>query len=215
MEIITLPRLRLAQLQTLADDTLKITARFVQVADKQAQANTAYEQFKEAMKKDEANSNKKTLDRSRDALNSGFFAGVRSEQNFPHEAETQSTLNKVLKVTDKYGLMLNRLSYDEQTAETDNMVAELEAIDFGALAHLSRWIPLIKEANGSFKEGSEKYLNSKVSVEDQASATALAPTLEHELEGLYTLMFAHAQVSQDDELANAYKKLTALVDAYR
>ncbi|UXP32322.1 hypothetical protein N6H18_18445 [Reichenbachiella agarivorans] len=118
-------------------------------------------------------------------------------------------------ITDKYGLELSRLPYDEQTAQTDNMIAQLEAIDLSLLPAVQRWIALIKTANDNFKVTVVTYLKGQTEDSDTAAASIAAIPLGDALKALFTIHFAHAQVSKTDTLVNAYKELTFLVNSYR
>ncbi|MEQ8549279.1 MAG: hypothetical protein RIC03_15315 [Cyclobacteriaceae bacterium] len=73
MEIIRLPQMRLAQLQALTENTVTITQDLPEVAAQVAAVELALENFLKGMTKSNAASNKKTLDRTRDFLNSGFY----------------------------------------------------------------------------------------------------------------------------------------------
>lgn len=216
MEIISIPQLRLAQLQTLAERTLTIVKPITSLADPTVKVQAALDQFKEGMLKETTASDKKTLDKTRDGLISGFMFAIKSEEYYPSAtAETQTVLEQLKKILETYGFTVNRLSYDEQTAAIDNMLAEAEKIDLTGLEYFSRWIPHIKAANENFKSASKDYLESTVSDATTESASAAAPTLITELENLYTFLFAYATVSATDELVQAYQQLTALVDSYR
>ncbi|MEO1254215.1 MAG: DUF6261 family protein [Bacteroidota bacterium] len=216
MEIISIPQLRLGQLQTLTESTLKIAEPLTELADHVAKVKAEFATFMQGIQKDAAQSDKKTLDKTRDQFVSGFFFAVKSETYFPHvEQITKDAVAALSKLADKYGFEINRLSYDEQSAAVDNMIEEVEAINLTDLAHLSRWVAELKAANEAFKAAAKDFLTSTVEQSDTDSATQVAPRLTGELENLYTMLFAHAQVSGTDTLRQAYNELSALVDSYR
>lgn len=216
MEMIKLPQMRLAQLQALTESALTITEGLPEVAAQVVAIEQAFESFQQGMRKSNAASNKNTLDRTRDFLNSGFFKGVESEQLFPHnDAATKQAYTAVAAIASKYDYALNRLSYDEQTAKTDNMIVELEALDLSTLPQLGRWVALIKEANTAFKDLVKSYIEDKTEAENTAAASTAALPLQDALNSLFTILFAHVQISQTKPLITAYKELNTLVDTYR
>lgn len=216
MEMIKLPQMRLAQLQTLTAAALGIVKDLPEVAAQVTTIEQAFNEFQQGMLKTNAASNKRTLDRSRDLLNSGFFKGVESELLFPHEdAVSQQSVSEVSAIVDKYDYRLNRLTYDEQTAQTDNMIASLEALNLSSLPQIARWIALIKRANTEFKELVSAYIEDKTEAENTQAAGIAAIPLQDALNNLFTLLFAHAQISQTAPLTTAYQELGTLVDSYR
>lgn len=216
IKMISIPRLKLAQLQTLTESALSIASPIALVADQIAETQTVFDDFKEGLLKDQAASDKKTLDQTRDKLISGFMLGVKAENNFGHDdAGILTTLREVTRVADKYGTAIIRLSYNEQSARVDNMLEELSRIDLTNVPTVSRWIDPIRDANENFKVASTDYVKEIASTTQFASASTIAPDLLNKLEGLFTLLFAYAQVSPTEELTKTYAVLSTLVDSYR
>lgn len=215
MELIRLPQMRLAQLQNATERILDITQPIEVIADQVDAVSAAFTVFKQGMIKEQAISDKKTLDRNRDNLNSGLFKSVVAEELFPHEEPVKGLLNEVVKITGKYGYAINYLPYDEETAQVDNMLAELTALDLTPLPAIQRWIPLIAEANNTFKASSQNFLDQQATSSSISSATLLAKPLEDALNQLFTLLFAHIQISQAADLISVYKKLNILIEEYR
>lgn len=214
--MLSLPQLRLAQLQTLTEGVLQITQNLTEVSAQVEAVKAAYTSFQKGMTKATAASDKKTLDRTRDFLNSGFLKGVESEQLYPHtEADAQQALADVGAIASKYNYELSRLTYDEQTAETDNMITELEALDLSSLPHIERWVAVIKEANTAFKNLVKTYIEEKTAADNTEAATIAAIPLQDALSNLFTIHFAHVQISQTEALITAYQELNTLVDSYR
>ncbi|MEQ8546528.1 MAG: DUF6261 family protein [Cyclobacteriaceae bacterium] len=144
-----------------------------------------------------------------------LYKGVESEQLFPHSDEAaKQALTAVAAVADKYNYALSRLSYDEQTAQTDNMITELEALDLSTLSHLDRWVALIKEANTAFKDLVAAYIEDKTEAENTSAATIAAIPLQDALNNLFTIRFAHVQISQTEPLITAHQELNTLMASY-
>lgn len=215
MKMITVPKLRIAQLQTFTEGVLNITNGLTEVATQVAAVQTQFDTFKSGMTREAASSEKETLDRTRDSLNSGFFKQVEAEQLFAHESAAADLLSRVVRITSDYGFGLNRLSYDEQTAQTDNMLRELEALDLATLPGVARWLAPLKTANDNFKAVSEAYFKELTTSSETTAATKAAVPLTDALNNLFTILFAHAQISGSAELTTAYKELITLVGTYK
>ena len=216
MEMIKLPRVRMAQLQTLTEGVIQLTENLGEVAAQVQTVKTNFTNFKEGMIKNAAASNKKMLDRTRDRMIAGFFKSMDSEEVYPHtEPPVKTTLEKAVAVVDKYRYELNRMTYDEQTSETDNLLKELETIDLNILPAVQRWIVPMKTANDNFKQTVKSYLEEQTEASDTSAASAAAIPLEDALNALFTLLFAHVHVSKSETLIKAYKELITLVDSYR
>ncbi|UOB18673.1 DUF6261 family protein [Abyssalbus ytuae] len=215
MEAISIPQLRLGQLQTLTEQTLELTKGIEQVTTYVAAVEEAFEPFLAGMLKDSAESDKKPLDTIRDQYLSGLFIGVRSETHYPHDTAQLVVLEKLQHMADKYGFKISKLPYDEETAAIDNLLAELETVDLQGMPQLARWIEKIKAANEDFKASSKEYLEGTVRSSATKSATAVAPALVAALDNLYTMLFAYTTVTADETIATAYQELSELVDTYR
>ena len=171
MEMIKLPRVRVAQLQTLTEGVIQIVENLGEVAAQVQAVKTNFTNFKDGMTKNAAASNKKTLDRTRDLMNAGFFKSVESEELYPHtEPPIKTAVEKLVAIAKKYGFELNRMSYDEQTAETDNLLKELEEIDLNILPAIQRWVAPMKTANDNFKLTVKSYLEEQTEAGDTTAA---------------------------------------------
>lgn len=219
MEIIKLPRLRLAQLQTVTVMTIKLCKSLVAFASSVLAVENAFEPFKEGMKKHQTSAEKKSeLDVIRDTRLSGLFAAVFTENKFPNEDEAVKTSHaELLKIMDKYGTQIRKIPRDEETAEIDNLLEEIGQIDITPLesAGIPRWIPVIAAANDAYKQATDEYLSDSVQADATDPAGEHAPALEKALEKLYLEMFATIVLSPNDELINIYSKIEALVDSMR
>ncbi len=216
MDIISIPQLKLGQLQSLTESSLSITASLTAVVVERQKVEDAFNTFLEGMKKEGANSDKSTLDKTRDNLLAGFFFSVKAEEYFPNGDESvAAALKQLRELTESYGFKITRLPYDEETSAIDNLISRVEAIDLTTLGHVARWLELIKTANENFKEASKDYLEQRVDSAALDSASEAAPVLLTQLENLYTMLFANAKVSVDDAQIRAYSELSELVNTYR
>ncbi|MBN2639495.1 MAG: hypothetical protein JXR65_10480 [Bacteroidales bacterium] len=218
MEIINLPRLRVNQLQTLCENSLKICEPIVEIASATEKVKAASDAFATGMLKDKAFSGKKELDLLRDELLSGLIKSVHAEQQFPHEdAAAKAVVNSLVQAVNKYGTKIKRLPFDEETAAIDNLLADLATIDFLPLngSGLSRWIEPLKTANNEFKTAVQEYVSDLAEVSQTEAAYILAPALIDALEGMYTLLYANLKINPTDQLNTAYAELEQLVNSYR
>ncbi|MGB3466258.1 MAG: hypothetical protein WBA74_13350 [Cyclobacteriaceae bacterium] len=97
MEIITIPQLRLASLQTLTESSLDLAKPFDLLADPVAKVEATFERYKKGMQKEKTASEKKTYDKTRDALLSGFLMAVKAEEYYPSPSDQVTDNIKQLK----------------------------------------------------------------------------------------------------------------------
>lgn len=219
MDLIILPRLRLKELQSLGESSLEICMPLPEVEPATQAVSIAFTAFKQSMLKEAASAaSKYTIDKSRDHLISGFTYNVKAELYYPHnDNNVLDALNSVLHILAKYGTKITRLPLNEESAAIDNLMSELEQLDTTALDTngITRWIPLIGEANTMFKAAAHEYVADRVETAELDSATSLAPALMDALEGLYTLLFANVKVTKNATLVTAYNQLDDLVSALK
>ncbi|MDF1548749.1 MAG: DUF6261 family protein [Bacteroidales bacterium] len=218
MEIITLPRLRIAELQSLTEATLKICTPLTEVEEQKQQVEKEFTPFKEGVLKNKARAEKKTVDKERDRYSSGFFFDIKAETYYPYTDKAAiETVNKLKALSKKYGIKINGLPYNEETAAIDNCMEEAEKIDLSPLTSpaIGRWIPLIKEVNLRFKDMANDFVEESTAVATLESASAVAPELIHAIEELIIQIFSVIRVSPTDALKKAYSELETLVDSYR
>ncbi|TAJ06852.1 hypothetical protein DMA11_22360 [Marinilabiliaceae bacterium JC017] len=217
MELISLPRLRVKELQTVGEKSLSICAGIIEVEPAARKVETILEVYKKGVRKDQASAGeKKGLDKIRDRFVSGFTADLNAEMYFPHvDPVTVEALNRLQDLTQKYGTKITRLPYSEETAAVDNLLADLKEIDTQALDFkVARWVPLIEKANNDFKAADDAYIDEKVRADQTDAATSQAPELIEALENLYKLLFAHVQITGTEPILTAYAKLETLVKSY-
>lgn len=219
MDIIRLPRLRIPELQTLTESTLKICEPLTEMAEYREKVETEFTNFKEGVLKNYISAKEKTtIDKERDRYNSGFCYAIKSEFHYPYEdVNAIETINKLKDLYKKYGFKINRLPLNEETAALDNSMTEAEAIDLTPLPNttIGKWIPLIKEANQRFKEISGEIIQGSAEAAQLESATALAPELTVAIEKLIVQIFSAIHVTPSEALTKAYAELDTLVDSYR
>ncbi len=219
MELLSLPRLRNHQLQTVSENTIKICAELTQLKAPLETLTQKLDLFKGGMTKEQASAaSKKELDNARDVLVSGFIKGVRIESAFPYtDTTSKEAINALLKVVNNYGTGIARLSYNEESAALDNLLADISKLDITPLADsgLARWIPLIEQANNNFKEAVSDYISESAKSSAVESATDVAPALLDALEALYAMIYAYLKIENSEELKEAYTQLQILLESYK
>lgn len=219
IELLTLPRLRNHQLQTVSENSINICAGISQLEAPLTKVTEELDKFKIGMTKEKASAvNKKELDTDRDNLTANFVRSVNAESNFPYsDPAKKDTMKQLLKVVHSYGLKITRLSYNEESAALDNFINDVKKIDLAPLSEtgLARWIPLIENANNSFKSAVREYINDTSNTSLIESASAAAPGLMDALDGLFSMLYAYIKTDGSDELKKAYTQLQTLLDSYR
>lgn len=214
MEIIHLPRMRNQQLQTLAEESIRICQPLTEVQPALFKVKTNLDIFKSGMVKEQVSAaEKKGLDKVRDHLVSGLVHDVRAEAYFPHDQEKSETVNQALTVINKYGASIAKLPQKEETAAIDNLLYEMAQLDQIVLKEsaIARWIPLVKDANENFKRASGEFIDEKVDAAQIASASKQSVKLIEALEDLYVMLFAHVKVSDNEAIRLSYTKIENLV----
>lgn len=219
MILITLPGLRLGQLQTIGENSIDICKDIPEVAPEMAKVNSSFVAFKEGMLKDKASAAKKgKLDLKRDLVVSGFMNVVFEERKFPNEVAGMVDAHAaLLKIVKKYGLKIVRLRRVEETAAIDNLLADIAKLDIALLlpTGIPRWIPAIEAANGEYKKAAKEFVSDSTDDAAIKTASSLAPALEEALEDLYTMLFATIKRTPSEVLKKAYGDLETLIDSER
>ena len=125
-------------------------------------------------------------DGTRDNTWRGLFARVKSTLLSPVPEEVESS--KIIKrVFDLYGIV-HKLSYNEQTAATSNLIDDLEApanASHCSTISITAWVTLLKEQNNSFQnllnERNSEYAN-KISGDVKAARQIIDPLYEKMVE---------------------------------
>ena len=219
MKIISLPRLRLSNLQTLTLRLLEFCKGITQINEQTQKVEACFAPFSESMTKEEASAaDKQELDKVRDNLISGFFRDVSAELHFPHELpETVTAVSELHALLQKYGGRMIRQPLDMETATVINLLTEVEQLNLTALngEGLLRWPPLIKEANNKFIEASNTYISDTVESAELEAASKLAPTLIEAIEDLFKKLYAHVLISEDSQLTKLHTQLEELVESFK
>lgn len=217
IELITLPRLRTKQLQSVAEKSIDACKPLQELQPAIAQLTEKLTLLKAGMVKQEASASEKAnLDKKRDKLISGLFYQIKSEAYFPHE-NAEEKLQSLQSFQKKYGFAINRLPLDEQTATVDNMLAEAETLKLDNFAggRIQHWFPLILEANNDFRAASGEYVSEKVNAQGTDSASDVAPQLVEALELLIKSAFGLALLSGTPESKKAYQELEVIINSFR
>lgn len=215
MDIIHIPRLRNRELQTVGENSLRICSEITEVKPAYDKANATLESFIKGMQKEKLDGQQKSVyDKKRDKYTAGFINNIKYEKNFNHTDENAAVVVDLNNVISKY-TGVTRLPFNEQTAATDNMLQEVKTVigNNESFPNLTRWIPLIEETNNEFKEASSDLIKDKANLKETDAASEIVPQLTDDLQKLYTLMFAYAQIGSNDSIVKAYKELEVLIDS--
>ena len=215
--ILSVPRVRVGQLQSLAENALAICSRHGQLQTATEKVRAELTEFKAGMLRQPASAAVKAeLDKVRDRLITGLFFQIRAEEHFPHESpEDKVQMANLSALKKKYNSTITSLPLDEETAAVDNLLTELKAINIAQFANgrLQIWLPLILDANNKFKTAAQGYVADSAEAAGKASATAKAPKLMAALSAMFTMMYAFVQVSGDAALLKSYSELQVLINA--
>lgn len=219
MKLIILPRLRLKQLQAIAESTLTICKNIVEVAAAVLGVEKVFIPFKEGMLKDNASGEEKgKLDQKRDKRVSGFYAVLDAEEKIENDDPgILASYAALLKIADKYGPDIRRLPQDEETIAIDNLLDEINKIDITPLVPtgITRWIPSLEATNNAYRTASTKFISDSVDADSIEAAGIQAPELKKALEHLYKKLYGNIIVAPTDELEKVYAELETLVDSMR
>lgn len=187
MDLINLPRLRMKELQTVGENSLRICRNITELQPAVDKVKITLKAFKQGMLKEKVSADSKTkLDKERDRLVSGLMHELKAEQCFPYQDDAEKNIvTQLTNLSEKYGFKINKLRYSEETAAIDNLLAELKSIDISVLSNdgIARWIPLMENANNAFKEANSTWLAESAQIDTVESASTLAPGLIADLEG--------------------------------
>lgn len=217
IELISVPRMRVAQLQSLAENTLTIGIRHSQLQVAVQKVHAELDGYKAGMLKHSASAAEKAeLDKVRDRFATGLFHLIRSEECFPYESsEDKALMSHLTALNKKYSPAITRLPLDEKTASLDNLLSELQILDLSKIANgrIKVWVPLIQNANNKYKSAAQGYISESAETSGIPSASAKAPQLIGALNALYSTMYAHVQISGDVALLKSYNELQMLINA--
>ncbi|TRX64588.1 DUF6261 family protein [Carboxylicivirga sp. M1479] len=213
MELLNLPRLRLKELQTVSENSVRICDAIPEVQPAVKKVKEAIADFKASMQKEKVPAaTKSELDKKRDKLIYGLVLRIKSDSHYPFTGEKSQAIESLLSITTKYN-GINRFRYNEQTAAVDNMIDEMRNVDLQDedFKDINDWLNLVEQANNDFKAASDSYIESNAQLSDTKSATDMAPLLAESLNGLYSLMFAHARIGTSPAISNALMELEVLL----
>ena len=217
LEMLSVPRVRVAELQSLAEHALMICSRHGQLQAATEKVHTELNEYRAGMQRKPASAAVKAdLDKVRDRLITGLFFRIRAEENFPHESpEAKVHLANLSALKKKYHASITSLPLDEETAAVDNLLAELKTMNIAQFANgrVQMWWPLIMDANNKFKTAAQGYVADSAEAAGKSSASAKAPQLIAAMNAMFTMMYAFTQVSGDAALLKSYSELQVLLNA--
>ena len=218
MSVKPLSRLRLNELQTVVENTLKICEGIPELARPIAAIKTLFAEFKLGMNKAAVTSERAVYDDKRDHAFSGFKAQLRADLMYPGYDEAAIKILLALKaVVAQHDNNLVDMRYDEQTAALENFLKDARAISLGPFAdtQLLRWIELIEQENSAFKRVSEEWVKNNVNFSQVESATKQAPRLRKQLDNLVSMLALNVNYYPEDEnLKQAYHQVNQLGVAF-
>lgn len=219
IELMSVPRIRMALLQSLAENILSIAGRHGQLQTEINIALRELEIFKSGMQRHTVSATDKIeLNKVRDRMIAGFFHQVRSEQCFPYETpDAQTQLASLVALEKKYGIAITRLPNDEQSAAIENFLSEAKLINLSLFSngHLNEWVPLITDANNKYKEAAQGYVAESAIKSNISPATTQSPILTNALNALLTKFFAFVQISNDENMTKSYRELQVLINSVK
>lgn len=218
LKLIHIPRLRMQELQSVAERSIEFSADIVEVTEERQEVENQLDAFRSGMLKSRASAaDKDVLDKSRGRLVSGFFHDLKAERCFPeHDELTNKTIEQIWNVGKRYGTGITRLSQKEETVAIDNLLRELKTIDnlSPETMHIGRWIPLLDESNLMYKKASGEFISQNAEANEIDAAGIVAPILTKALEELYMVLFSHINVSKKENIKQAYSKIQLLVESF-
>ena len=220
MDLFSIPRLVMDDLQTVGGSIFSITEPFAAIGGVRAAAVDCYNSFKLGMTKNQASAEtKQGTDIVRDGLLTGLTYHAKSQQYYPHTELVKQALAKLTKVLDDYKVrQIRRLSFSEETSAIDNLLTEIGKLDLSALkvvTGLLEWFELIAEANNNARKASENYAGANVDAADVDAASTLAPKLTDCLESIIVVMYGLLKINDNEAMRKAYLQIKELVDSYR
>lgn len=214
MELIVFPRKTVNETKSLAESTLELLKDFTELATPFNQASTAYTQFVTGLQKEQVTITEVLkLDDSRDNLTLGLLKSIKPELHYPYASEAEKTAVAELKKIDaKYSMKFVRGNRDEQTAELDNLLADLSKVNLSALTGngIQRWIEPLTTAAAKYKEGALKYNKSKTDEDQILSASKSLPELKTALDGLLAFTYSNAMYGVNPQIKEAYQQIVTL-----
>ncbi|NJM15377.1 MAG: hypothetical protein HC896_08355 [Bacteroidales bacterium] len=219
MKLITIPRVRLNQLQSLAESSLEICRPLTEIQESTSKAAKSFEDFKQSMVKEGASADEKgELDLGRDKVVTGLVGAVNAELHYPHQDNgVKEALAKMAKTVNEYGLKIKNYRLPEETSAIDNLLADLNKLNLAALegTGLLRWPMALAHANNLYKDADREYIADATVTKSSLSATNQAPILISELENVFLKLFSQIVVNPAEHLTKAYARLETLVGSYQ
>ena len=219
MKHIVVPRLRLNQLQSLCETTLRVCANQPSLEVPYQQLQQRYENFKASSEKSLVSSARDAHDTSRDRAITGFELHIKALRYFPqYSGPIDTALAALEDLVSQHDPDMRNLPFDEETAAIDNYVADLKKFDFSPLAstQLEQWVSAIEEENAAFKQASQDWAAHKVEREKMEAPSIIAIDLRKRLNQLFAVLIAFRLINPSDEnLENAHIEITKQLASFK
>lgn len=212
--LVTPSRLKISQFQRLAEKVI-IKCKPIVVLQSYAEiVEVSLKALIDGVHKEQIKYHKKLYDYTRDFLGGALYDEVDVELKFPnHPEEVKAEIEKADVILTKYGREVFRKPYDQESIDIDNMLDELLGLNQELLeqTHIVRWIPLLTDANNSFKSISDSKIDDELMNDKVASASAVSTQLKNDLDALFVQLFSQARVTNDPALLEIEEYLTHLI----
>ena len=191
----------------------------LQISEVAKEVMTANDKMKVVYKADRGSSITKAIvraDGQRDNMFSGIILRLRSDAKYHPDEQMKKKAETLLDVFEKHGSALNRQSYNEQTANLEDIFEDIERkglrSDIDAL-HLD---PYYKQLVASNREFDRLFLerNKEYAQTPEETMTLLREEAESNLKNLFDRINAFIIIDGEEKYKPLMKELNALIDYY-
>lgn len=218
MEIPTLPRVKIGELQTIMEGAIRICSEFEPLKPAMDTLLAISPEFNNAIIKEQASAEVKNVaDEERDNRYSGLYYCSKSLIYYPFSsAEVQETAKQAWDILQDGGKGIIRLPFNEETAAIDSRIAKLRQLNLNVLqgTMFVEMLDLTDKANEKFKSMTLNYIEDKASTASAEAATHLIPQVREALEGLFMMLTTFSRFGNDEKMTIAYNEIVALLKTY-
>ncbi|MFW6101254.1 MAG: DUF6261 family protein [Bacteroidota bacterium] len=191
----------------------------LQISEISKEVMTANDKMRAVYKADRGSSITKAIVRAdghRDNMFSGIILHLRIDAKYHPNEQMKKKAETLLDIFEKHGSTLNRQSYNEQTANLEDIFEDIERkglrSDINAL-HLD---PYYKQLVASNREFDRLFLerNKEYAQTPEETMTILREGAESTLKNLFDRINAFIIIDGDEKYKPLVKELNALIDYY-